>query len=117
MTHKDYSLALSIASDRIGYAAIDNNFKVIHRDRKRVVGVSKFTPGETAEETRLKRTSRRNTARRRRRISYLNDFFAPHLAKVDPDFLHCLKYSFYSVHAGRKPARAGRTLKSLSAGL
>lgn len=93
-TSKDYSLALSIAPDRIGYAAIDNNFKVIHRDRKRVVGVSKFTPGETAEETRLKRTSRRNTARRRRRIGYLNDFFAPHLAKIDPDFLHRLKYSF-----------------------
>lgn len=93
-TSKDYSLALSIAPDRIGYAAIDNNFKVIHRDRKRIVGVSKFTPGETAEETRLKRTSRRNTARRRRRIGYLNDFFAPHLAKVDPDFLHRLKYSF-----------------------
>lgn len=95
-TSKDYSLALSIAPDRIGYAAIDNNFKVIHRDRKRVVGVSKFTPGETAEETRLKRTSRRNTARRRRRrrIGYLNDFFAPHLAEVDPDFLHRLKYSF-----------------------
>ena len=94
MTNKDYSLALSIASDRIGYAAIDNNFKVIHRNHKRVVGVSKFTPGETAEETRLKRTSRRNTARRRRRISYLNDFFAPYLAKVDPNFLHRLKYSF-----------------------
>ena len=94
MTNKDYSLALSMAPDRIGYAAIDNNFKVIHRNHKRVVGVSKFTPGETAEETRLKRTSRRNTARRRRRISYLNDFFAPHLAEADPDFLHRLKHSF-----------------------
>lgn len=31
-TSKDYSLALGIAPDRIGYAAIDNNFKVIHRE-------------------------------------------------------------------------------------
>lgn len=96
---KKYNVGLSIKPDAIGWAVMDDNFnlrKAYPLDNKNAVptiGVDKFQPGKTAEETRAFRSTRRRIARRKKRLSWLNDIFAPYLEAVDPNFLMRLKYS------------------------
>lgn len=93
MTKQRYHIGLDIGTDSIGFAAIDDHFKLVRAKGKQVLGVRLFKEGETAAERRGFRTMRRRLKRRKWRLGFLDDIFAPHLAKVDPNFLRRLKQS------------------------
>lgn len=94
-----YHVGLSIKPDAIGWSLMDDNFKLKkayplnNKNAIPTIGADKFAPGKTAEETRSLRASRRRLSRRKKRLSWLDDIFAPYLAAVDPNFLMRLKYS------------------------
>ena len=52
-----------------------------------------FNEGQTSADTRLKREARRRYTRRKNRLRYLQEIFAPKLAKVDLNFLYRLEES------------------------
>ncbi len=88
-----YHVGLDIGTDSIGFAAIDDHFKLVRAKGKQVLGVRLFKEGETAADRRGFRTMRRRLKRRKWRLGFLDDIFAPHLAKIDPNFLRRLKQS------------------------
>lgn len=93
MNEKKYHIGLDIGTDSIGFSAIDDNYKLLRAKGKQVIGVRLFKEGQTAADRRGFRTMRRRLKRRKWRLGLLDDIFAPHLAKVDPNFLRRLKQS------------------------
>jgi CRISPR-associated endonuclease Csn1 len=93
LVEKDYNIGLDIGTSSIGFAAVDDSGKPIRAKGKTVIGVRLFDEGQTAEERRMFRTTRRRLSRRRWRIGLLNQMFAPYLAEVDDTFLARLKES------------------------
>ncbi|WP_268912511.1 type II CRISPR RNA-guided endonuclease Cas9 [Lentilactobacillus sp. SPB1-3] len=88
-----YTLGLDIGTNSVGFAAIDSHYQLIRAKGKNVIGVRLFEEGKTAEERRGFRTTRRRLNRRKWRLNFLNEIFAPHLAEIDETFLRRLKYS------------------------
>lgn len=88
-----YHLGLDIGTNSIGWTAIDDHFSLLRVKGKNAIGVRTFKEGETAADRRGFRTARRRLSRRRWRLQLLDDFFAPYLAEVDPNFLARLKQS------------------------
>ena len=84
--NNDYIVGLSLEPDAVGFAAIDKKNKLISLKGKNVIGVTTFQEGQTAEERRTSRSARRLTHRKKRRIKFLEEIFAPEMAKVDPGF-------------------------------
>lgn len=96
---KNYSIGLDIGTNSIGYSVIfDDNYKVPVKTakvlgntnkksiRKNLMGSVLFDSGETAMARRMKRTNRRRIERRRNRIRYLQEIFAPFMMQVDENF-------------------------------
>lgn len=96
MEHKDYNVGLDIGVGSVGWAVIDDNYRLLHRKGKNLIGVNLFKGAETAAERRTYRTTRRRLARRHWRLGLLNDIFAPELAQQtgDMNFLRRLQYSW-----------------------
>lgn len=107
MDRKKYTIGLDLGTNSVGYSAVyvdgykvpAKKMKVLGNTEKKyikknVIGALLFDGGETAEGRRLKRTARRRYTRRRNRILYLQEIFAPELDKVDESFLHRLEDSF-----------------------
>lgn len=88
-----YHLGLDIGTNSIGWTAIDDHFSLLRVKGKNAIGVRTFKEGETAADRRGFRTARRRLSRRRWRLQFLDEFFAPYLAEVDPNFLARLKQS------------------------
>ena len=94
-----YHVALSLKPDAVGWAVLDDNFNLKkvypfgNKNSVPAIGADKFTPGNTAAETRAIRSNRRRLSRRKKRIGWLNDIFEPYLQPVDPTFLRRLKDS------------------------
>lgn len=88
-----YHLGLDIGTNSIGWTAIDDHFSLLRVKGKNAIGVRTFKEGETAADRRGFRTARRRLSRSRWRLQLLDDFFAPYLAEVDPNFLARLKQS------------------------
>ena len=84
---------MDIGTNSIGWTAIDDHFSLLRVKGKNAIGVRTFKEGETAADRRGFRTARRRLSRRRWRLQFLDDFFAPYLAEVDPNFLARLKQS------------------------
>lgn len=105
MLQKNYTIGLDIGTNSVGYAVINDNYKVPAKKmkvlgntdkktiKKNLMGVLLFDAGETAAATRLKRGTRRRYTRRRNRLRYLQEILGPELAKVDANFLHRLAES------------------------
>ncbi|MGN1283393.1 MAG: type II CRISPR RNA-guided endonuclease Cas9 [Limosilactobacillus sp.] len=93
MYKKDYSIGLDIGATSVGFAAIDDEYKVIRLKGKNVIGARLFQEGQTAAERRNFRTTRRRLSRRKWRLSLLEEIFDPYMAKIDPTFFARLKES------------------------
>ncbi|GAA2898722.1 type II CRISPR RNA-guided endonuclease Cas9 [Enterococcus pseudoavium] len=103
---KEYTIGLDIGTNSVGWAVLDTNYDLIKKNmkiqgngdkkksKKNFWGVRLFEAGETAESTRMKRTTRRRYTRRRNRISYLQEIFQGEMDKVDENFFHRLEDSF-----------------------
>lgn len=103
---KLYSIGLDIGTNSVGFSAIDDNYKVITKKmrvmgntscqyaNKSILGALLFSEGDTAEERRLSRTTRRRYNRRRQRLLYLQEIFQDEMNQVDENFFHRLDESF-----------------------
>lgn len=104
--NKNYTIGLDIGTASVGYAVQYENYDLVKKkmkikgnDTKKAVkknfwGVRLFDAGDTAEGTRMKRTTRRRYTRRRNRIRYLQEIFQTEMATVDPNFFYRLDDSF-----------------------
>lgn len=89
-----YSVGLDIGVGSVGFAGIDDHYKLAKTKGKHVLGVRLFDEAHPAADRRMFRTNRRRLQRRRWRLRLLDDLFAAPLQAVDPDFLARLKYSY-----------------------
>lgn len=90
---KEYHIGLDIGTSSIGWAVTDSQFKLMRIKGKTAIGVRLFEEGKTAAERRTFRTTRRRLKRRKWRLHYLDEIFAPHLQEVNENFLRRLKQS------------------------
>lgn len=95
MANKTWYLGLDIGSASVGWATTDTEYKIIRKNKKRLWGVRLFEEATTAEDRRGYRSSRRRLARRKWRLSLLEELFAPEVKKVDENFFLRLKESQY----------------------
>ncbi|MFD1465496.1 type II CRISPR RNA-guided endonuclease Cas9 [Lapidilactobacillus mulanensis] len=93
---KDYHLGLDIGTGSIGFAATDDNNKLIRAKGKNIYGVRLFDEGQPASERRSFRTTRRRLSRRGWRLKLLREIFEPYIYPQDPSFFMRQKYSSLS---------------------
>lgn len=103
---KPYSIGLDIGTNSVGWAVIDDDLKLIRKNmrifgntdknkiKKNFWGVRLFDEGKTAEDRRLKRTTRRRYSRRKYRIKELQKLFANEINQVDDNFFARIHDSF-----------------------
>ncbi len=94
-----YRIGLDVGTNSIGWAVTDLNNKLIMKKGKKLLGVLMFeeSSGGDKDPNKLRRTyrcSRRRIRRRKERLNYLNEIFAPEINKIDPTFFERLDESF-----------------------
>ena len=104
----DYYIGLDIGTNSVGWAVTDTNYNLLKFNRKSMWGVRLFKSGETAAARRVFRASRRRLARKKQRISLLQEIFRAEMEKIDPDFFNRMKESHYN--PSDKPAKYFNTL-------
>ncbi len=83
---KDLTLALDIGTTSVGWAIIDNDYKIVNYKDKDLWGVRLFDSASTAETRRTQRGARRRYLRRRRRLELLQLLFQDEINKIDKSF-------------------------------
>ena len=74
---------MDIGSASVGWATTDTEYKIIRKNKKKLLGVRLFEEAKTAEDRRGHRSSRRRLARRKWRLNLLEELFASEVKKVD----------------------------------
>lgn len=95
---KDYCIGLDIGTGSVGWAVVDDDYKIMRLYGKDAWGALLIDNAESAKARRLKRGMRRRYERRRERIRLLQDIFAPMITPIDENFFLRLKES--SLHVG-----------------
>lgn len=91
---KSYSIALDIGTNSVGYAAVDENGRLLRYHKRPMYGSVIFDQANTAAERRASRSARRRLARKRNRTHELQDLVFSDMEKIDPDFFHRMDESF-----------------------
>lgn len=103
---KEYTIGLDIGTNSVGWAVIHPDLDLVKKKmkvlgntkrksiKKNFWGVRLFDPGETAENTRIKRTTRRRLRRRKYRLHELMKIFDHEMNKVDENFFRRLSESY-----------------------
>lgn len=103
---KDYVIGLDIGTNSVGWAVMTEDYQLVKKKmpiygntekkkiKKNFWGVRLFEEGHTAEDRRLKRTTRRRISRRRNRLRYLQAFFEEAMTDLDENFFARLQESF-----------------------
>lgn len=94
---KNYYLGLDIGTNSIGWATTDEEYNLLKARGQDFWGTYLFDAAQTAEKRRMYRTARRRLARKRQRITLLQELFAPEIAKVDFTFFERLNNSKYAL--------------------
>lgn len=81
-----YSIGLDIGTSSVGWAVIDNDFKLLKKGNKNMWGSRLFETAETAANRRENRSTRRRYNKRRERIRLLQELMANMVLSVDPTF-------------------------------
>lgn len=89
-----YSIGLDIGTNSVGYAVIDENNQLLTFRRKNMWGVRLFDEGQSAADRRIKRSTRRRYNRRRERIRFLQEIFAPSILSIDNDFFRRMQEGY-----------------------
>ena len=76
---KKFYVGTDIGTNSVGVACTDENYKLLRAKGKDCWTVRLFEEAKTAAERRTFRTARRRLARRRQRIIWLQDLFAPYI--------------------------------------
>ncbi|WP_314315525.1 type II CRISPR RNA-guided endonuclease Cas9 [Negativicoccus succinicivorans] len=94
--NNDYYIGLDMGTNSVGWAVTDTKGRLQRFNKKDMWGSRLFDEAKTAAERRTFRTSRRRYERVRQRIEFLQDIFAPIIAKKDFEFFSRLNESkFY----------------------
>lgn len=91
---KKYTIGIDLGTTSIGYALIDNEFKLIKKGGKNLWGSVLFKEAESAQSTRQFRSARRLKKRRRIRIKLLRDLMSSMISDVDSLFFKKLDLSY-----------------------
>lgn len=91
--NKNYTLGLDLGTGSVGYAVINNDYKVVKVNGKHAWGSVLFDNAQTAEKRRMFRSSRRRLARRKERIKLLQSLLGSMIENNDPGFFVRLKDS------------------------
>lgn len=92
---KKLRLGLDIGTNSIGWALLDENNKLIKKNKHTFWGVRMFDEASTAKDRGDYRRNRRRLARRKERLQITRELFAEEIYKVDPTFFERLDDSFY----------------------
>ncbi len=91
--NKKWYLGLDIGTDSIGWAATDNEYKLLKYKNNKTWGSCTFDEANQAVDRRMTRTARRRLQRRKFRTELLQGIFAKEIAKVDDKFFIRIKES------------------------
>ena len=91
---KSYSIALDIGTNSVGYAAVDENGRLLRYHKRPMYGSVIFDQAETAANRRMSRSTRRRLARKRNRTRELQNLVFSDMGKIDPEFFHRMDESF-----------------------
>lgn len=91
--NNDYYIGLDMGTNSVGWATTNPQGRLLRFNKKDMWGSRLFEEAKTAAKTRTFRTSRRRYDRVRQRIEFLQDIFAPIIAKKDFEFFMRLKES------------------------
>lgn len=81
-----YSIGLDIGTNSVGWAVINEGFDLRKYKHQNMWGAHLFDEAQKAATRRSFRSSRRRLARRKRRITLLQQIFDNEMQKVDPHF-------------------------------
>lgn len=99
---KNYHIGLDIGTSSVGFAARDDDNNLIRVKGKNVIGARLFSEGQTAQERRMARTSRRRYNRRKWRLRLFDEIFHDEIIHKDAEFFNRLKQSSLSPKDERK---------------
>lgn len=102
---KNYNIGLNLSDESVGYAVMDDEFNLIAKRGKTLIGVRKFDAAEGKADRRTLRNGRRVRRRKENRIEWLNQIFEPYLNEEDPTFLKRVKQSGLVNNDKEKEAR------------
>ena len=83
---QSYSIGLDIGTGSVGWAVINEDFSLRRHKHQNMWGANLFNEAQKAELRRSFRSSRRRLARRKRRITLLQQIFNNEICNVDPNF-------------------------------
>lgn len=86
MMKQPYSIGLDIGTNSVGWAVINEGFDLRKYKHQNMWGAHLFDEAQKAATRRSFRSSRRRLARRKRRITLLQQIFDNEMQKVDPHF-------------------------------
>lgn len=89
-----YSIGLDIGTNSCGVAVIDEDFSLLKSKNKNIWGAIKFDEGQTAQERRRYRGSRRLITRKKWRLRLFRKMIEEEILKNDPTFFHRLEDSY-----------------------
>lgn len=95
-----YSIGLDIGTNSVGWAVINEGFDLRKYKHQNMWGAHLFDEAQKAATRRSFRSSRRRLARRKRRVTLLQQVFNDEIQKVDPYFY--LRLSESMLHVGDK---------------
>lgn len=90
---KEWYLGLDIGTNSVGWAVTDKEYNILKFKGNAMWGVYLFDEAKTAADRRKNRTARRRLARKKQRITLLQEFFSKEIAKKDPGFFLRIKES------------------------
>lgn len=91
-----YGIGLDIGTSTLGWTSVDENGKIQRLKGQTALGTRLFNEGQTAEERRGFRTTRRRIQRRRWRLRLLREIFDEPIGSVDAGFFARQKMSSLS---------------------
>lgn len=91
--NKKYYIGLDIGTESCGWAVTDEKYNILKAKGQKLWGVRLFRGAETAQDRRMKRTSRRRQVRKRLKLQWLREIFKPEIDKIDKGMLDRIKYS------------------------
>lgn len=81
-----YYLGLDIGTDSVGWAVTDNEYNILKFHGRDAWGSVVFDSANLNDERRSHRSARRRLDRRQQRVRFVQELFAPEIAKTDERF-------------------------------
>ena len=97
---QSYSIGLDIGTNSVGWAVINESFDLRKYKHQNMWGAHLFDEAQKAATRRSFRSSRRRLARRKRRVTLIQQIFNDEIQKIDPHFY--LRLSESMLHIGDK---------------